>query len=94
MLSLTEEKPAPFPEYEIEGVGTVIAHEDDSYIVRTTDGRLIGIRAANGEPTEKAAAVDIAEAIANPPPLPEPQADPFTALERRVAELEARVGVK
>ena len=51
-------------------LGTVVAHEDGSYIITTPQGRTIGIRAAT---TPSEAAVE--EDIANPPaplaPVPE-----------------------
>lgn len=68
--------PPPFPEYSVEGVGTVIAHEGDSYIVRTADNRVIGFRSQSGTPSEASAAADIAWAIANPAPAPVPDEVP------------------
>jgi hypothetical protein len=73
-MSTPEESPVEaFPEYEVEGIGTVIAHEGDSYIVRTPDGRVVGYRAIEGQPSPELAATDIAFAIENPhmPPVPE-----------------------
>jgi len=60
---------SPFSEYEVPGVGTVIAPEGEpGYRVRTPDGRVIGFAAASGNPCEANAAADIAHALANPPP--------------------------
>lgn len=56
----------PFPSYEVEGVGTVIAHEGANYIVKMLDGRTCGFRSNSGTPTEADAAAD----IANPAPEP------------------------
>lgn len=67
----TEDQEIPaFEEYETI-YGTVIGHESGHYIVRTSDGRVVGYR-ASGEPSQDAAEGDIAEAIANPPPPPVP----------------------
>jgi hypothetical protein len=56
-----------FAEYEVAGIGTVIAPEGEpGYRVRTPDGRVIGFAAASGDPCEANAAADIALAIANP----------------------------
>jgi hypothetical protein len=64
--------PTPFPEYAVEGVGTVIAHDGDSYMARTDDGRLIGWRAESGTPTESNAAADFSWSAANPRPAEVP----------------------
>lgn len=61
-----------FIPYEVPNVGVVIAHDGDSYIVRTSDGRVVGFRSAGGIPTQESAASEIAFAIANPPPPPPP----------------------
>lgn len=58
--------PPPFPEYDLDGIGTVIAHEGDSYICRTADGRVIGWRAQTGTPDEATAAIDFTWSAANP----------------------------
>jgi hypothetical protein len=60
------EIPEPFPEYEVEGIGTVVAHEGDSYHARTEDGRKIGWRAQSGTPSEANAAADFTWSAANP----------------------------
>jgi hypothetical protein len=68
--------PPPFPEYAVAGVGTVIAHADAFYHVRTADGRVVAYRSPSGAPAAAAAPADIAWAIANPPPLPVPDEVP------------------
>ncbi len=73
-----EELPAPkfppaFVEYEVEGVGTVIAPEGEpGYRVRLPSGAVTAFPAVSGEPCEANAAADIAHAIANPPAAPAP----------------------
>jgi len=73
-----EELPAPelppaFVEYEVEGVGTVIAPEGEpGYRVRLPSGAVTAFPALSGEPCEDNAAADIAHALANPPPAPVP----------------------
>src|SRR5689334_21789860 len=88
--NIPPEGPPPFPVYEVEGIGTVIAHDGECYHVRTADGRVIGFRAANGNPSQANAAADIAAAIANPPPPPVPQVisrAEFVIALRRVLEM-------
>lgn len=67
--------PPPFVAYDVEGVGTVIAHEPEGYVVRMLDGRVCGYPAAFGETNEANAAPDIAYAIANPPVIVAPVPD-------------------
>jgi hypothetical protein len=62
-----------FAEYEVAGVGTVIAPEGEpGYRVRLPGGQVTAYPAHSGEPCEANAAADIAWAIANPPPPPTP----------------------
>jgi hypothetical protein len=73
-----EEFPAPelppaFAEYEVPGVGTVIAPEGEpGYRVRLPSGAVTAFPALSGEPCEANAAADIAHAMANPPAAPVP----------------------
>lgn len=69
MLRADDAAPA-FTPYEVAGIGTVIAHDGGSYVVRLADGRVVGYAAPGGEPSEATAAADIAAAIANPPAAP------------------------
>lgn len=62
-----------FQEYEVPGIGTVIRHEGDSYIVRLPDGRVVGYAAPAGTPFKANAAADIAATLANPPAAPVPE---------------------
>lgn len=62
--------PQPFPEYVVPGVGSVVDHQADTYVVRMTDGRICGFRSPSGTPSQGLAAAEIAAAIANPPPPP------------------------
>jgi hypothetical protein len=76
-MSTEPESPAEeisaFAEYEVAGIGTVIAPEGEpGYRVRLPDGRVTAYPAASGEPCEANAAADIAAAIANSPPAPVP----------------------
>jgi len=66
------ETPPAFVPYTVPGVGTVTAHEGDTYVVLTDGGRVYGYRSQSGEPSEAAAAAEIAHAIANPPAFPQP----------------------
>lgn len=67
------EGPPAFVEYEVPGVGTVIAPEGEpGYRVRLPDGRVTAYPAVSGAPSEANAAADIAYAIANPPAAPVP----------------------
>lgn len=68
----------PFPAYEVEGVGTVIAHDGPHYIVRMLDGRVCGFRSNSGTPSEANAAADIAN------PAPEPQSVPASVTRRQL----------
>lgn len=61
---------ALLPPYEVAGIGTVEAHEGDTYCVRVPGGALHGYRSAGGTPSEALAAAEIAAAIANPPAFP------------------------
>ncbi len=62
------EPPAPFVEYEVVGVGTVLDPEGEpGYRVRLPDGRVTAYPARSGDPCESNAAADIAYAIENPP---------------------------
>ena len=70
----------PFPSYEVEGVGTVIAHEGANYIVKMLDGRTCGFRSNSGTPTEADAAADIAN------PAPEPVVVPASVTRRQLKE--------
>lgn len=63
--------PPPFPEYDVSA-GRVIAYADNHYIVRTTDGRVIGFPIRT-EGSEANAEADITFAIANPPPKSVPR---------------------
>ena len=68
----------PFPAYEVEGVGTVIAHDRAHYVVKMLDGRVCGFRANSGTPSEANAAADIAN------PAPEPQSVPASVTRRQL----------
>lgn len=70
----------PFPAYQVEGVGTVIAHEGANYIVKMLDGRTCGFRSNSGTPTEADAAADIAN------PAPEPVVVPASVTRRQLKE--------
>jgi hypothetical protein len=65
------EGPTPFPEYEIAGVGTVIKHDGSTYIVRTSDNRVIGFPTQT-EPSEANGAADWAAWESRPPVPPPP----------------------
>lgn len=82
------QEPPAFVEYEVEGVGIVIAPEGEpGYRVRLPDGRVTAYPALSGEPSEANAAADIAHALANPPPPPVPSVlnrDQFVIALRRV----------
>ena len=52
------------------GVGTVTAHDGDTYVVTVEGGRVYGFRSPGGTPTEELAAAEIAFAQANPPAFP------------------------
>lgn len=54
-----QDEPQAFPEYETS-IGTVIAHDCGSYIVRLFDGRVVGI-AATAEPSAAAFEQDAAQ---------------------------------
>jgi hypothetical protein len=58
--------------YDLPGVGTVVDHQDGSYIVQMLDGRVCGFPAANGTPDATTALADIAAALASPPQPPSP----------------------
>lgn len=68
---ITEEVPAFVP-YTVEGIGTVEAHEGDTYLVRVPSGALHGYASPSGTPSEELAAEEIAHAIAHPPAFPDP----------------------
>ena len=55
-------------------LGTVTAHDENSYIIATADGRTIGIP-ANGVPSSEAVEAD----IANPPAPPAPSVEQIWA---------------
>lgn len=61
-----EVAPSIFP-YEVEGVGTVEAHEGATYVVRVANGAVHGYASPGGVPSPELAAEEIAYAIANPP---------------------------
>lgn len=56
-----------FTPYEVPGIGTVTAHEGDTYCVLVASGAVHGYKSQSGEPSHELAAVEIAHAIANPP---------------------------
>jgi len=56
-----------FTPYEVPGIGTVTAHEGDTYCVLVASGAVHGYKSQSGEPSQELAAVEIAHAIANPP---------------------------
>lgn len=60
--------PPAFEEYPCS-LGTVINHDAGSYIIRSPDGRIIGIL-ANGELSAAAVESDIASPYAPPAPVP------------------------
>jgi hypothetical protein len=60
--------PPAFVEYECS-LGTVIAHDAGSYVIRTPDGRVIGI-VANGELSPANVEADIASPGTVPAPVP------------------------
>lgn len=62
-------EPAPFAEYECS-LGTVINHDAGSYVIRTPDGRVIGIL-ANGELSAANVETDIASPATPPAPVPD-----------------------
>ena len=67
---MSEEIETPFEEYEVEGVGTVIAPEGEpGYRVRLPDGQVTAFAAVSGAPSSENAAADIAHALANPPAI-------------------------
>lgn len=68
------ESPAEvFEEYDVPGVGTVIAPEGEpGYRVRLPDGRVTAFPADSGQPSPENAEADIEHAIENPPPIPVP----------------------
>lgn len=61
-----------FTPYEVPGIGTVTAHEGDTYCVLVDSGAVYGYKSQSGTPSQALAAAEIAHAIANPPPLPVP----------------------
>ena len=61
-----------FVPYVVEGVGRVVAHEGDTYVVEMLNGAVHGYRSPSGAPSELLAPAEIAFAIANPPQFPEP----------------------
>jgi hypothetical protein len=85
------ELPPAFVEYDVPGVGTVIAPEGEpGYRVRLPSGAVTAFPAHSGEPSEANAAADIAHALANPPPAPVPQSisrSEFVIAVRRVLGL-------
>lgn len=58
-----------FTPYEVAGIGTVTAHEGDTYCVLVSSGAVHGYKSQSGEPSQSLAAAEIAHAIANPPPF-------------------------
>jgi len=85
------QEPEPFPEYDIAGIGTVVAHDSASYIVRMPNGKIVGYPAASGEASEANAEADINAALANPPPAVAPPVvlTPLQILGRLTPEEEA-----
>jgi hypothetical protein len=65
---MSDEK-TPFTEYFCS-LGTVIAHDAGSYVIRLPDGRVIGIL-ANGELSEANVEADIASPAVPATPVPE-----------------------
>ena len=68
---MSEEIETPFEEYEVAGVGIVIAPQGEpGYRVRLPDGQVTAFPAVSGDPSPANAASDIAHALANPPVIP------------------------
>ena len=62
---------SPFP-YDVTGVGSVLSHEGGVYTVLADNGRVYGYASQSGSPSTEKAAAEIAYAMANPPPFPNP----------------------
>lgn len=69
---ILEDTPPAFVPYAVSGIGTVQAHEGSTYVVRVSTGAVHGYTSPSGTPSEELAAEEIAHAIANPPPWPNP----------------------
>lgn len=68
---MNEPLPEIFEPYDVPGIGTVTAHDGDTYVVNV--GRAsYGYKSPSGMPSRDLAAGEIAYAIANPPAFPVP----------------------
>jgi hypothetical protein len=70
--STPSDLPPAFVPYDVSGIGTVTAHEGDTYVVAALNGSTYGYTSPSGTPDEAHAANEIAYAIANPPAYVEP----------------------